>query len=266
MYKLLVLDIDDTLVPSGSREIPPRNLAAIRRAQEAGIHVTVATGRGYKGSSYIWRQMGIRGPVINYGGAIIMDTRTDQPLHTTEVSGEMVQEILSLAAEQAMYVHIYQGDAVVYEKPCQYSEAYVSRLGLPHWADPDIRRKQWRDVPKVLIITERDKARELIPVLQKQYEGKLKVSGSSAGYIEFNHPDAHKASAAAIVADYFGISPGETAAVGDNSLDMEMIRWAGLGCAVGNAQGDILAAADLVLPECGNMAIEYLIDSVLLKG
>ena len=54
-------------------------------------------------------------------------------------------------------------------------------------------------------------------------------------------------------------------AVGDNSLDAEMIQWAGLGCAVGNAQEDIKQIADLVLPDCKDMAIEYLIDQVLLK-
>ena len=54
MYKLLVLDIDDTLTPSGAREVPARNLAAIERAREAGIFVTVSTGRGYFASSYIW--------------------------------------------------------------------------------------------------------------------------------------------------------------------------------------------------------------------
>ncbi|MPN00578.1 putative phosphatase [bioreactor metagenome] len=210
--------------------------------------------------------MGIEGPVINYGGAIIMDTRTDRPIYTTQIPGEMVQDILSLAANRKMHVHLYQGDAVVYEKPSQYSEAYVSRLGLPHWADPAIRDKQWQDVPKILIITEDEKAKELIPVLQKKYAGKLKISGSSAGYIEFNHVSAHKGSAAAILAEQLGISPAQTVAVGDNSLDMEMIQWAGLGCAVGNAQPDILAAADLVLPTCGDMAVAHLIDTVLLKG
>ena len=63
MYKLLVLDIDDTLAPSGAREVPARNLAAIQRAREAGIFVTVSTGRGYFASSYIWKQLKIQGPV-----------------------------------------------------------------------------------------------------------------------------------------------------------------------------------------------------------
>ena len=266
MYKLLVLDIDDTLAPSGAREVPARNLAAIERAREAGIFVTVSTGRGYFGSSYIWKQLEIRGPVIIYGGATIMDTRTDQPIHTTAIPKELVLELLEQARELGIHAHIYQGDCVIWEKPSAFGKIYCERLGLPNRTDPDIRNREWTDVPKVLFIAEDNQAQELIPKFQAQYAGRLKVSGSSKGFIEFNHPSAHKGSATALLADHLGISQEETVAVGDNSLDTEMIQWAGLGCAVGNALPQIKAVADLVLPACEDMAIEHLIDQVLLKG
>lgn len=266
MYKLLVLDIDDTLTTTASREVPARNLAAIRRAQQAGIYITVATGRGYFGSSYIWRELGLQGPVINYGGALVMDTRTDEPIHTTQVPPELVTEVLNFAADANLHAHLYQGDTVVYERESAYGKAYADKLGLPYVVDPELRHKVWHNVPKVLIVTEDGRAKRMIPGLQKQYAGRLKVSGSSPGFIEFNNPAAHKGSATAFVAEYLGFAQAETVAVGDNSLDLEMIRWAGLGCAVGNAEPQIRAAADLVLPACADMAVEYLIDNVLLKG
>lgn len=266
MYKLLALDIDDTLAPSGAREVPARNLAAIERAREAGIYVTVSTGRGYFASSYIWKQLRIQGPVIIYGGATIMDTRTDQPIHTTAIPPELVRELLEQARELGIHAHIYQGDWVIWEKSSPFGEQYCERLGLPHRADPEIRSRVWTDVPKVLFIAEDSQAQEWIPKFQAQYDGLLKVSGSSKGFIEFNHPSAHKGSATALLAAHLGVAQEETAAVGDNSLDTEMIQWAGLGCAVGNALPELKAMADLVLPPCEDMAIAYLIDQVLLKG
>lgn len=266
MYKLLVLDIDDTLAPSGAKVIPQQNLDALRRAHDAGIKVTIATGRGYLASSYIWKQLELKGPVINYGGAVIMDTRTDTPIYTTSIPNALTQELLAQAADMGIHAHIYQGDAVVYEKLTDYGKAYCARLNLPAVLEPELRQKAWDNVPKVLFITTKERAAELIPQFQKQYAGRLKVSGSSAGFIEFNHPAAHKGSATAKVAEYFGIKQAETVAVGDNSLDKEMIQWAGLGCAVGDAQADILACADLVLPKCGDMAIAHLVDNILLKG
>ena len=51
--------------------------------------------------------------------------------------------------------------------------------------------------------------------------------------------------------------------MGDNSLDMEMIQWAGLGCAVANGKEDVKAAADLVIPSCSEYGVAYLINGLL---
>ena len=51
---MLILDIDDTLVPRGGG-ISQKNAVAIQKAREAGVYVTLATGRGYYGSSQIGR-------------------------------------------------------------------------------------------------------------------------------------------------------------------------------------------------------------------
>lgn len=266
MYKLLALDLDDTLLPTAAMETPARNLAAIRRAQDAGIYVTIATGRGYKAAYPICKQLGVQGPVIHYGGAIIMDSRTDAPLHTTEVSNELVQEALETARELGIHAHIYQGDSIICEAPSEWGAWYSARLHVPCVIDKDMRTKQWRDVPKVLFITQPEAAQKLIPVMQARFAGRLKVSGSSPGFIEFNHCGANKGSALQWVAEHMGVKQGEVVAVGDNTLDAEMIEWAGLGCAVGNAQFAIKDIANLHLPNCDDMAIEYLIDRVLLKG
>ena len=60
MIKLIAFDIDDTLTKE-PRTVPQANLDAVKRAQDAGIFVTVATGRGFHGSSYICRPWACRG-------------------------------------------------------------------------------------------------------------------------------------------------------------------------------------------------------------
>lgn len=112
MIKLIAFDIDDTLTKE-PRTVPQANLDAVKRAQDAGIFVTVATGRGFHGSSYIWQAMGVQGPIINYGGAVINDTVTGKALYTTELDPKMVKELLALAKELNVHAHIYQGDGIV---------------------------------------------------------------------------------------------------------------------------------------------------------
>lgn len=265
MYQLLVLDIDDTLTLS-PYDVPAENLAAIRRAQAAGIYVTIATGRGYLGSAAIRKAIGMQGPVINYGGAVIHDTRTDAPIFQTALPPALVRELLLLGRELGVHAHIYQGDGIVYEKENPAADAYHRFLNLPYAIDPEVCEKQWGTVPKVLFIAEPAYAEELIPVLAKRYAGRAKVSGSKSGFIEFNDPDAHKGSATAWVASYLGIPQNEVAAVGDNLLDLEMIEWAGLGAAVANAHDAVLAAADCVVPACAENGVAWLIDHVILPA
>ena len=130
MIKLIAFDIDDTLTKE-PRTVPQANLDAVKRAQDAGIFVTVATGRGFHGSSYIWQAMGVQGPIINYGGAVINDTVTGKALYTTELDPKMVKELLALAKELNVHAHIYQGDGIVFAEENPYVDAYSQKLGLP---------------------------------------------------------------------------------------------------------------------------------------
>lgn len=262
MYRLLALDIDDTITLEPTHA-PDEIVCAVDRARDAGIRVTLATGRGYFASSTIVKQLRICEPVINYGGAIVSDPVDGHPVYTTEIEPELVTDVLRTAKELGVHAHIYQGDTVIGERQNEYMAAYCGRLSLPTRYDADIMTRVWQGVPKVLMMTTEEHAAELRPALQEKYRGRLKVSGSSKGFIEFNHPSAHKGSGLAHVAEKLGISREETVAVGDNSLDMEMIQWAGLGCAVANGIEAVRNAADIVIPSCGEYGVAYLIDRLI---
>jgi hypothetical protein len=156
--------------------------------------------------------VGVEGPVINYGGSVVNDTRTGKALYTASLKPEDVLEVFALSHELGVHAQLYQGDTVVYEKDNEYARRYMAFLSLPSVIDPQLMQKRWENVPKVIYITDRERAEELIPKLQKRFEGRLKVSGSKAGFVEFNDPGAHKGSALAWVADYLGIVRDEDAA------------------------------------------------------
>ena len=261
--KLLVMDIDDTLVYRAGR-VSENNMRAIDAARKAGVYVTLATGRGYFGSSRVVKQLGLDTYVINYGGAMITDSSKDQPIFTTELDNSYVQEIFSMANEMCLHVHLYQGDCIVCERPHKYAEAYVAALDLPHMLDPDIRKKVWHNVPKVLIITEPERVAELLPVFKAHFEGRVAVSASSPGFIEFNRLGANKGSACAKLAELLGVRREEVAAIGDNTLDYEMIEYAGLSAVVENGNEKLKAIADVIVPSCTEDGVAYFIDNYIL--
>ncbi len=262
MIKLLAIDIDNTLTNEPS-SVPSANYHAIRRAIERGVYVTLATGRGHLGATPIIRALHLEGLVICYGGAIIVDAQSGAPLMTTEVKNALLQESLALADEIGVHAQIYQGDCIVCAADDVYTRRYTERLGLPVRIEPRIREMEWHHVPKVLWIAEPAKAEALIPQMQAHFEGRLKVSGSSPGFVEFNMLGVDKGTGLARLAAHLGFAREEVAAIGDNTLDAEMIEWAGLGAAVGDAKEEIKALADVVTPACGDCGVAWLIDKLL---
>lgn len=264
-YKLLAIDIDDTLTKEGLR-VPEENVRAIKKAQDAGVFVTVSTGRSAYGAKEIYRQLGIKGPIIVYGGAIIHDTVKDEPIHSAYLSSDMVHELLALAKELNIHANIYQNNTVIYAKENDYGIKYRTKLNLPYIIDDKMHEKTWENTPKVLFITEQERVDELLDDLIEKYRGRVKVSGSQSGFIEFNNPWAHKGSGLEWVCNYLGIKQEETVAIGDNLLDYEMIQWAKVGAAVSDANKAVLNIADVVTPSCEENGVAWLIENVVLKG
>lgn len=264
MYKLLALDIDDTLLTK-KRELSLANKEAIIRATDAGIKIVLATGRSFTGAKRVSDELGLKGLMINYGGAVITDIESEKPVFFEEMDADRIIELLELAREIGIHAHIYRDDTVISEVRNEWVKGYTGILSLPLKIEPEIRNIRWTRIPKVLFITHPDHADELIPQLKKKYEGVLKVSGSTAGFIEFNNLGFDKGSALKRIAEQMGIKQCEVAAAGDNTLDLEMIQWANLGAAVGNAKDSVKEIADVILPSCDDDGVAYFIDNYILK-
>ncbi len=262
-YKLLALDIDNTLT-NDIDTVPERNANAIRKAQEKGVYVTLATGRAFESSRSIWKQLDIKGPIVNFGGAIVMDTVSEKPVFESSISDELLMEIFEIAHELKIYAHFYQGNNIVHEYKHEYGDEYSKRLKLGQIIDPDIRSKHWQNIPKAIFIVESQMTEGLIHDMQEHFKGRLKVSGSSPMFVEFNHIDAHKGTGVKYIADSMGIDMKDVIAVGDNTLDLEMIKMAGLGIAVGDAKQEIIPYADVVAPPSYENAVEWIIDRYIL--
>lgn len=263
--KLLITDIDDTLVYN-ARPVSKRNAFAINRAQNAGVYVMLATGRSYLGAKRVVRELNLDTLVITYGGAVIVDPKTESPLFVTELDDSYIKEILDMAEELGLHAHIYKNDCVIYEKNSPYVEMYTKALNLPHCLDKDIRLKYWTEVPKVLIITEQEKVKGLLPIFRERFEGRVHVSESSPGFIEFNKMGINKGTASEMVAERLGFLREQTVAIGDNTLDYELIKWAGIGAVVENGNATVKAVADVIIPSCRDDGVAWFIDNYVMNG
>ena len=263
IIKLLALDIDGTLT-NHAGVISERNKRAIHRAIESGVHVVLATGRGRIATRPIWTFLELHGPSIQYGGAMIADIDTERALVLHEMPPEVIRAVLDFSVEMGVPAQIYVDDAVITERTSTTAEGYVSRHHLPFIIDPDIRKKTFRNVPKILAFAPLDRADALFTAYRERFTGIAQVSRSSPGFIEINCLGVTKATALEELSQMLNVPRENTAAMGDNYLDIEMIQWAGVGVSVASGEAEVLAAADVIAPSCDDDAVADFIERYVL--
>lgn len=91
-YGLIAIDLDGTLLCSKG-EVSKANLRAIRSARDAGVRVTVCTGRSIVECKYITDQLEQEDPVVVAGGALLSCPRTMETIHRFTMSPSLVREI-----------------------------------------------------------------------------------------------------------------------------------------------------------------------------
>lgn len=247
-YRLLAMDLDDTLLDSSLR-IREEDRQALERARRAGVVVTLATGRMYRATLPYVEELAIDAPVITYQGALVKHPRTGEVLLHRPVPLALALEIVDRLAARGFHLNVYLDDELYVERHTPESRLYASISRVEARAVGPLvpfLQKTGRDPTKVLAIAREEEIDGLQAEMRPLYEGCLHVTKSKPRFLEFSHPLADKGHALAVVAGCYGLSPEEVIAIGDSYNDLEMIDWAGLGVAVANARPEIRARAGFV--------------------
>lgn len=256
--KLLALDIDDTLVSTG--KLPSERLKhAIRLAEKNGVTVVLATGRGFLGSKKIRESLSVYGPLIHYGGAVVSDGRTGEHLFVNYLRPEDVITAFAIADAFGIHAQIYEEDTVIFRKANAFTERYTGVLNIPFLVDPNLLYRPLDNIPKVLFAVDPAREAELFREIRALLPRHLSVLCSKPGFIEIGSVSSTKGSALKKVAAMLGVPREEVTAIGDNTLDLDMIEWAGTGVCVANANPLVKEKADLIIGSCDDDGVaEYL--------
>ena len=265
-YKFLIMDVDDTLLPR-TGDISERSKQAIRRAQEQGVLVTLASGRTFGSVSKFARELGIDLPLIAHQGALIKDPVSGQVLYEDLIPSEMMREVIGFSREHDLHLNLYMDDDVFVEKAGEELELYTVLSRKGGTSTPDLMVKLDRNPTKFIVVSATPERTEaILPVLKEAFSDHLSILRSHPLLIEGVMPTVSKGRALSMLARHLGVSQAETVAIGDNENDMEMLIWAGLGLAMGNAAPEVQAAADYVLPPIWEEGAAYGIEHYVLNG
>lgn len=261
-YRVVAIDIDGTLL-GHERSISMRDQDAIRRALAAGVIVTLASGRMFPLIEPLVWQLGLTAPTICYGGALIVDPMTRQSLHQRGVPRSLAIEVIQAARDRGLAARVYLGTAVFVDEIVVGAFNYESLTRVEAIAVGNLESFLSEDPTHLAIDAPPGITRGLVGDMRARFAGRLNVTTGHPLLTEFSHPTVHKGSALAWLCAHANIPIRKSIAIGDDWNDVEMLRAAGLGVAVGNAHADVLAVADVVVPSVSDSGVAHALDRLL---
>jgi len=245
MYKFIALDVDGTLMTS-ERTIAESTRKAIQAAREIGVLVCISSGRPYVGVGPIAKDLGLKAPMIAYNGGMIVDSTTDQILYECSVDPDDARKVIADAHKEDTTLIIWSQDKLYVNRMDERVDSYrqISDV-VPHLIE-DYEALIQQGITKILWIDELDTIVAFREKYRAKYGQRLNVVRSLPMFLEFVDKGVSKAEAMKKIGERHGIRREEMIAIGDGDNDLEMLEYAGLGIAMGNAHEEVKEAADAV--------------------
>jgi Cof subfamily protein (haloacid dehalogenase superfamily) len=249
-YKLLVVDIDGTILGDTANPTPPV-IEALNQAQQAGVKLAIATGRMYRSALRFHRLLDSPLPLISYQGALIKDPKDNRVYLHEPVPLEYALEVLSFLAQMDVSLHVYLNDSLYVASLSPETVAYAKRSGVEPVVVPDLFQVLTAEPTKILAVGKNAKLMdEILALLKEKYQPEaLYLTRSTDFFVEVAHPSASKGNAVKFLAEkVLEITADEVICIGDNFNDLEMIAYAGLGIAMKGGPSRVQEQANWVAP------------------
>ncbi len=268
--RLLVLDIDGT-ISGRSNQVRQPVKQAIQAVQAKGIQVAIATGRMYQSALRFHQEIGATLPLMAYQGAWIQDPQTGERLRHWPVPRATALQLLDYFEQPEWHsllsVHFYIDDQLYVREISSETEAYVARSTIRPIAVGDLRQTLDREPTKVLALSDdQELISSLLGKMRQRYTpSELYLTTSVATFFEATHPAVNKGTAVRYLAeDILGLQASQVMAIGDNFNDREMLEYAGIGIAMGDAPGPVQETAQWVAPSVEEDGVAVALEKFLL--
>ena len=266
--KLIAIDLDGTLL-NEKKEISEYSLSVLRRAVEAGVYITVASGRRYSDVMDFSEAIAPGQPVICANGAMACLNDPYECVYCECLPKARLRSVVELLEQEKCYYHVYCDDGSVME----------SRT-----ANPGLKRKlncydyqgevlTGDEMPKyvgdgalkvVTFIPDRDKVARVRSAMEK-IDG-LEINSSWWDNLEMLEAGVHKGAAVRALAERLNLPMEQVMAIGDNENDLSMFEVAGLSVAMGNGTDRAKESADWVTLTNEEDGVAHAIRRYVLTG
>lgn len=270
MYKLIALDIDGTLLNT-DKKITPEVFSAIQDAKKQGAKVVLSTGRPLPGVTPLLEELNLTDDgdyVICFNGAVVQEVKSKKVLCNLELGIDDFNLIYNeIYKKHNTYIHISTPTNLITpnEIPGEYTqlEARINKIPIEYKPIEEINDSI--KFCKIMIVDESEKLEEIIKEIPKEFYDKYTIVRSAPFFLEFLNKDANKGTALKALCNNINIPIENSIAVGDEENDQHMIKYAGLGVAMGNARSSIKDIADFITSTNNEHGVAEVINKFILN-
>jgi Cof subfamily protein (haloacid dehalogenase superfamily) len=266
-FDLGAFDLDGTVLRRNLR-ITGETITALQRLRDRGMRLVVATGRRYEDAREYAERLGFaeRDPVICYGGSMVRRISGETLLHRT-LPRDLSVEVLEWAAQRDLHARVFVDGRIVtspdtpaaLEHLRRYREPGVSAVESPaRWLE-----EGGEEPTKLVIVDYPDEIGSWLEEARSAFAGRLFVTRSLPHYVEIGGLEGTKSKALQFLCERWGIERNRVLAFGDADNDIDMLRFAGHGVAVGGMSGEVREAADEVVPGVDEDGVARYVDKLL---
>jgi Cof subfamily protein (haloacid dehalogenase superfamily) len=251
---LVALDIDGTLLHADGHVTAPVR-EAVGRARDAGAHIVLSTGRSTFGIVPVLEMLEQRGGlVVASNGAVTFSYWPVEVLDSVTFDARETVKLLLEHVPDAIVAVEVVGRGYRVNKAFPEGEIHGEV-----WIQP-VDELVAEPVTRVIIRDPSQSAEEFVELAERLGLHGTNYAVGYTAWLDLAPDGVSKASGLAGVAERLGVPQSRVLAIGDGRNDVEMLRWAGRGVAMGGAPLEVQAAADDVTEDVGRDGVGVEVD------
>jgi len=268
MIKLVAIDMDGTLLNS-KKELLEETKQYFKdfHKKETETLLVLCTGRPETGIRPYLKDLGYLEEnhyIISQNGANIYESRTGKRVMDAFLDSAAIQKWIELGKKHGISV---MGAGVDYyycfdQEPTEWMEFDVKLVSGKLKRIPT-KESLNTDFYKILLMGDEEQLNEFETFIPQEWRDEFYVVRSQKYLVEVLTKGVNKAFGLEKLAKELNIQPSEIAAIGDAANDIEMLEYAGLAIAMGNASEEVKAISDIVTDTNENNGVIKAIDKLI---
>ena len=267
-YRLLILDVDGTLIGKGAYP-SPRVTEAIAAVKAKGLNVALSTGRATEACYHLLKRLHLSGLHVVFDGAAVIEWPSNDIVFLQALPPRAGQRLIELARERDLFLEIYAHDFYFIEKDGELAEHQQRKLQITPLVTDLMCLVNRVKIVKGQLLAANEEEKQRADLVSEEMARYCKMSWSldPSNGIFFGNAvsrNVSKANALRDMVDYMGIGIDQILAIGDSFNDLSTFEVAGTCVAMGNAPDSLKQLADWIAPPVEEDGVAAAIEKFLL--